>query len=449
MTHRQKTHSTLGPLILVLVPLAACGREEPARTTRSMPVRVLEVALVDGYERSREFSGRVRPRREAQLGFEISGRIVEVLADDGDRCPKGRVLARLDATQVRAQLAQSRAQLASAEAEFAELEEGPRAERIAASRARLAEVQAQLTLAKLREKRARELERQEVSSTAQLDERTYARAALEKSVESAARALEELENGTRKTQLMAAKSRLASTRARVRELENEVVKHELRAPWNLIVRMRHSDEGQIATPGMRVLEVFEDAALEARLGVPVGIASDRLREGSTLACRVRGEEVSAKIRKIIPRVDARARTRTLVLDLEAHADEHPLKRASAIVSGAVLRASVEERIEARGAWIPMGALTRSRKGLWACYAVTTASQPRGVTAAEGEDDATREAVLRVQRREVEVLYSDGRRCFVRGTLRDGDRIVAEGTARLATRQRVTIEGEVAAPPERR
>ncbi|MGL5940889.1 MAG: hypothetical protein ACRC2S_10925 [Waterburya sp.] len=46
---------------------------------------------------------------------------------------------------------------------------------------------------------------------------------------------------------------------------------------------------------------------------------------------------------------------------------------------------------------------------------------------------------RVERRLVEVLETDGERVLVRGTLKEGDAIVADGTQRLVSGQLVSMD----------
>ena len=61
-------------------------------------------------------TGYVTARREATVSAQITGTMIEVLIEEGDRVKVGQVLARLDDTQQRAALAQAEAQLQSARA---------------------------------------------------------------------------------------------------------------------------------------------------------------------------------------------------------------------------------------------------------------------------------------------------------------------------------------------
>ena len=67
-------------------------------------------------------TGSLVPREEIVVGAELDGlRIVEILADVGDRVEQGQVLARLDATMLRIQLAQNTSMIAIAEASIAQM----------------------------------------------------------------------------------------------------------------------------------------------------------------------------------------------------------------------------------------------------------------------------------------------------------------------------------------
>jgi RND family efflux transporter MFP subunit len=59
-------------------------------------------------------TGYVTARREATVSAQITGKVTEVLFDEGDRVSAGQVIARLDDTAQRAALAQAHAQLQSA-----------------------------------------------------------------------------------------------------------------------------------------------------------------------------------------------------------------------------------------------------------------------------------------------------------------------------------------------
>lgn len=104
-------------LLLVAAMLAACGREEapPARIERPALTYVVGTRAGDV---GNVYSGEIRARHEAQLGFRIGGKIVERMVDAGAVVKAGQPLARLDAadTALQANAAEAQYQLAEADA---------------------------------------------------------------------------------------------------------------------------------------------------------------------------------------------------------------------------------------------------------------------------------------------------------------------------------------------
>jgi RND family efflux transporter MFP subunit len=95
-------------------------------------------------------SGYVTARRQATVSSEITGKVAEVLVEEGMRVEAGQIVALLDASTQNAQLALARAQADAA-------------------RAALAEVEAQLRSARLERDRLRNLAERELTSTSSVD----------------------------------------------------------------------------------------------------------------------------------------------------------------------------------------------------------------------------------------------------------------------------------------
>ena len=95
-------------------------------------------------------SGYVVARREATVSSEVTGKVAEILVEEGMRVEKGQIVARLDAATQRAQL-----ELADAQ--------------VVAARAALAEIEAQLRAARLKRDRLRDLAARQLTSASSLD----------------------------------------------------------------------------------------------------------------------------------------------------------------------------------------------------------------------------------------------------------------------------------------
>ncbi len=97
--------------------LAGCGgsqeeKEAPIRPIKIHTIGTLEPAAI------REFPGTIRAYQTAEMGFEVPGRIIEFLLREGDIVEKNAVLARLDATNYRAELKVALANLEKAQADL-------------------------------------------------------------------------------------------------------------------------------------------------------------------------------------------------------------------------------------------------------------------------------------------------------------------------------------------
>jgi RND family efflux transporter MFP subunit len=120
---------------------------------RPAPVTVAEVVEGEASDRPAAVlhaSGYVTARRQATVSSKVTGRVTEVLVEEGMRVEEGQVLARLEASQTLVQRDLARAELAAAERALAETE------------VRIAE-------AELARGRARALLAEEIGSQAELD----------------------------------------------------------------------------------------------------------------------------------------------------------------------------------------------------------------------------------------------------------------------------------------
>jgi len=100
-------------LVLALVMAVVWWLKRPA----PVPVRTVLVreATSDGTERTvLNSSGYATARRQATVSSKITGKVVEVLIEEGMKVQEGQILARLDDTNIKTSLRLAEAQLVSA-----------------------------------------------------------------------------------------------------------------------------------------------------------------------------------------------------------------------------------------------------------------------------------------------------------------------------------------------
>lgn len=415
MTKRRKFPRILLALPLLLLPvlvvaLPADGETGEGAEATALPVEVLEVRRVDGYPKERSYTGVLRPRRRAELSFEVAGRLLEVGADEGQRVAAGQELARLDTRRLEARRVELRAERARLAAELAEMEAGPRSQEIEAARSELAALEAERELAALQTERRRGLVERDSLSAEELDRFAAQERVVASRADGARARLDELREGTRPERIEAQRARLAAVDASLASLELDLEDSVLRAPFEGRIAARLHDEGAVVAVGRPVLTLVEDRHLEAWVGLPVEAAA-ALEDGQ-IELRVGTRRLAGLRPDLLPELDPDTRTLTAVLALgpEDAAELHP---------GQVARLHVTRRVEREGFWLPLDALTEGSRGLWSCLVV----QPEGELA-------------RLERADLEVLHLDGERALVRGTLLPGDRVVRSGTHRIGAGQLV-------------
>jgi len=249
------------------------------------------------------------------------------------------------------------------------------------ARAAVDEVQQQLTLAERQRDRRRQLHAQGAISREDLDQQIYGTGAL-------------------RSRLVQAEAQVDDAEARLRQIDVDLARSVLVAPFDGTVSRRRLDEGVVVSGGQALITLVEAAPLD-------------LRPGQRHPVRVGDRRLQATVSALLPELDAGSRTATVVLRLPA--EDLPV--------GATARLSLRRSETGAGFWLPTTALVAAERGLWSVYVLG----PAGPSPEQGRQ---------VVRRLVEPLHSEGDRSLVRGTLRPGDRVIAAGTHRVVPGVRV-------------
>ncbi|MDA0979539.1 MAG: efflux RND transporter periplasmic adaptor subunit, partial [Proteobacteria bacterium] len=201
-------------------------------------------------------------------------------------------------------------------------------------------------------------------------------------------------------------------RAELKLAEVALARTTITAPFDGVVTDRYLDEGSIVSPGQAVLGIAENAFFEARIGMPASIAST-LRHDTTYEFRSGSKRLSGSLKSLLPGIDSSTASISAVFALDSND----------LYAGSLAEILLTVHVEEPGFWIPIEALTESQRGLWSVLAVV-------------EEETGHE----VQSRLVEILHRGQNQVFVRGTLRDGEYIVASATSRIVPGQRIALAG---------
>jgi HlyD family secretion protein len=187
--------------------------------------------------------------RQAQLAFNNSDRIEEVRVQEGDHVHKGELLARLDESRLKPQVAQAEAQVAAQRAVVERLHNGSRPEEIAQARAAAESAKADAAIARRTNDRLRTLDamaegavsKQDLDNAKAVLEVTEAKLAVSQ------RALDLVVLGPRKEEIAENEAKLRANEAQLAFLKQQLADAILYAPSDGIIRTRLLEPGEMAT----------------------------------------------------------------------------------------------------------------------------------------------------------------------------------------------------------
>jgi multidrug efflux system membrane fusion protein len=104
--------------IFSMIPLLLAGCSKAVTTKEGIPLVRSETVKINGSGQIASYSGEVRGRYEAQLAFQVNGKIIKRNVDLGSRVSVGDVLMEIDARDIQQTVNISSAQVSSAESQL-------------------------------------------------------------------------------------------------------------------------------------------------------------------------------------------------------------------------------------------------------------------------------------------------------------------------------------------
>ncbi len=258
--------------------------------------------------------GVVEAVRQATLGAQVAGRIVELNVKAGDTVRAGQVLARIDARTAD--------------------------QAVAASLSQVAEAEANLANAKRKHERNRDLLAQKFVSQAAVDQS--------------------------EAEYKAAQAQLAAVKANAGQAAAAQTFNTIAAPYAGVVGATHAELGDMAQPGRALVTVFDPRELRVTATLPQATLS-RVKLDAPVRIDLTAVDRSVTATKVtvIPLADARTHTTRIRLDLPATEGVLPGQFARAyFVTGTV-----------RALAVPAAALLR-RGEVTAVYVIDGQGRPQ-------------------------------------------------------------------------
>ena len=210
--------------------------------------------------------GLIYSKSSPSLAVEVSGRVVKIIADVGDKVKAGDILAKIDSEKYNLQFSQAKAEIAR--------------------------LSALLVNQELDLKRAEKLFKDNLVSEEMMD-RT-------------------------KADFNALKEQMNAADAQLRNANRLIEETNIKAPIESEVAIKHIDAGDYVQPGMVVYELVDTKNLKVDLSFPEYL-SPKLKKG--LEVRITSptnpdEIVISKIKDIKPNIDSRNKSLTTIIDFE-------------------------------------------------------------------------------------------------------------------------------------
>ncbi len=290
-------------IVLVVGGFVQTGRIEPTQLEATR--EAIEVTRVVEVERRivpvLDYAvGTLRPRTEAIVSAQASGRILEVLVRAGDRVRAGEVLVRLDARELQSRVDQARRQTEAASAAVKGAEEGK-----AAAEAALTESESNFT-------RVKGLFDKEAATKAQLEaaESTYrqSQAGVQQAIQS----------------ISAARAELARAEEAVREARVGLGYTTVTASEDGEVSRRACEPGDLAWPGKALITLQSEGSLRLDAAVREGLIG-RVPLGAVVKVRVAAldKDISGTVDEIVPSADPISRTFSVKVGIPAAEGLYP------------------------------------------------------------------------------------------------------------------------------
>lgn len=207
--------------------------------------------------------------REVSLAFRQSDRILEMLAEEGDRVQKGQVLARLDTQELKLQLQRLNAEIAAQQSTVEKLHNGTRPEEIRQAEGNLRQAQAAAEHAAGVYQRKRDIYTSIAGiSQQELDNAYHDMEAKQATMSVAEAALQEAKAGPRQEDIAGAEAGLQALRNEQLRYIYLLSQYELQAPDDGVIRSRLLEAGDMASPSKPVFKLSLPGKKWVRAYVP-------------------------------------------------------------------------------------------------------------------------------------------------------------------------------------
>lgn len=304
------------PLFAVVGLMITAGSgqvQAPPSQAKIHQVEVIKVSPQTSYQQQQLAYGRIESANLANLGFELAGKVEQILVDEGSHIVSGQLIAKLDTKRLDASMKELEAVLQSAKSD--------------------------LRLAKQSQQRVTELVTKKLESAQRLDEVN--------------------EN----TQV--ARALVEQTHARINTLLVELEKSQLRASFDGTVISRPVDTSTVVTAGQPVVVVQQTSDFDARIALSSEQAFG-LSVGQSHTLFADGNMLTGVIKSIANTRQLNTRTIDVIFTVSSEQGR--------LLPGDLVALTYSKQVDEQGVWVPKSALSSGIRGLWTLFTIPDKGQ---------------------------------------------------------------------------
>jgi HlyD family secretion protein len=378
------------------------------------------------------FVGSVMPARETEVGSAVDGRVVEYPIQQGDYVRKDQKLAQLltGLLEIERRLAEAERDLRKQE--LLEMQRGLRPEEVERTRAQLASRKALSDYAKSRLQRLQRLAQQGTVTEDEVQDAISRAEQTDQLFQEAKADYEMAVKGQRQEKIDQANARFQMAEEAVNRIDDQIVKHTIKAPFNGYVVQEYTEVGAWVAKAGLVAKIVELDEVDIECHVLEDYVPT-IAEGMEVPVEIRSlpeVKLTGRIHRIVPQADLRSRTFPVRVRLKNTIDAN--NNVPLIKAGMFARVG-----------LPIG--SRKQDVLMVPKdAVTGGASGSVVWVVDGNEQGGKVRPVQVQQG---ATY--GSWIQAKGPLNEGQLVVVEGNERLRPDQPVKIVRRDAPPPEGR
>jgi len=408
--------------------LAGCGEEQSGPKEEVIrPVHAIRVADTTRLSET-AFPGRASAGQEVNLSFRVSGPLITLSADLGDKVKQGDVVARIDPRDFEVLLRNTQAQLERSRSGLAAMRRA-RPEDVNRAEAGVDKARAAVKLAGQELARLQNIQAQDSGAVAQasIDRAEGKKSEADATLRNALEGLRIANTGARKEDIAAKEAEIASLAATVDAASDNLSYTYLKAPFDGIITQSYVENFETIVAKQPVVRLLDPSSIEFTIFVPEGLIgyAPYVQTVTVQFDALAGIKVEAKIKEIGKEASQATRTYPVILVM----DQPPgVEILPGMAGKAFVTAELPEDAKEVGIEVP-------------ATAVFSAGDPdKSFVWVVDDTDKT------LSRREVQIGQLTSFGIMVKAGLEAGEWIVVKGVHSLAEGQQVRIIGSEADSP---